>query len=344
MKIYILFIFYVVLLSSKAFCDLQHSTVEPNGDQVRTFKINSTVNEQDPHYLEYQKYFHQFNPVVPFPYSVIEDHFTYKGQTIYTRLYHTGEWGLRITPTKRHKVEKHFIMAGDSNMFGVGLEDHQTLAAQIAQQSTHYYPINLGLGGTSPNSVLFFLQKIGIDQIIKERKKGIMIYDFHYYLFERIIGAKSFIEWSPQAPRFELVGEQMVYQGIFGDYWRSKLYLLLNSLPFGKTLFPNLPQIHNAHIEFAAKLFKAMKKEYLNKSDPSNRFLITLNPRFIDDPIKVEHIEYFKNCLKKEGVEFMSFDPSERTYMPQIEHEFHLSAEAQKHYGQLIFKKVLANQ
>lgn len=309
------------------------------GGNDRFYEIEFLLKENDPETNFYRTYYGQGNPFIPYPFCIMKDTVKQDGKTIYSETYHTGVYGLRQTPNKNPEAPNHLIMSGDSNMFGIGVADDQTLPARIGLKSSTHTAYNLGLAGTGPNSALYFLQYFDLSKLIGNKKKGIFLYDFHYYLFERVIGSKAYMAWSVNPPRYALENGEVVYKGPFSKYWITKFYQFLNSLPYNTTLFPNLPRIGKDHIEFSAKVLAQMKKEYLRQTDKDNRFIISINPKY-DNFESQKNVRYFMECLKKEKIEFISFEPSEILDLPQIVGEGHFDHTAHENYSKMLLKKL----
>lgn len=309
------------------------------GGNERHYELEFKLIENDSDIKFYRTYFWQANPFIPYPYSILKDTVTHNGKTIYSRIYRTGFYGLRITPNINSSAPSHLIMSGDSNMFGIGVSDEETLPARMGIKLKNHIVHNLGLAGTGPNSVLYLLQNFDLSKVIGKKTKGVFIYDFHYYLFERVIGSKAFMAWSVTPPRYAFENGAIVYKGRFSDYWVTSFYQLLNKLPYNTILFPNLPRISKEHIQLTAKVFAQMKIEYLKQTDPKNRFVISLNPKY-DSPEIKQNFDYFMECLKKEKIDYITFTSSEILDLPQITGEGHFNSVAHENYSQMLLKKL----
>ena len=92
-------------------------------------------------------------------------------------------------------AKKHFIVAGDSNVFGDGCRDEDTLAALLSKDLEDFYVYNWGLQGGGPHDSLYLIEFENALKLIKE-KEGIMAYNLFPFLFERAIGSKNYLKWS----------------------------------------------------------------------------------------------------------------------------------------------------
>lgn len=309
-----------------------------NNDNTRTI-VSSYPNQQ------LDEKFLQFNPFVPHHDTVMQDLITSKGKLLYSAVYHTGLYGFRKTATNE-KASSHVLLAGDSNVFGVGVQDDETLATQLSTLLPDKKIINLGLGGTGPNSLLYFLQHYSLTPLLSPSQHGLMIFDFHHHLIERVIGSKNFLGWFEKSPRYVLEGDKLIYAGPFNQYWLGKFYLFLNQLPWNHFLFPNLPRISHSHLVLTSKVLAQIKTEYLRQTNPQNRFIVTFNPAYgAKSPTQQKQLKQLQKLLQQEKVEFVTFENEERKPLPLIPGENHLTPEAHQNYAHMLLKKLnLANQ
>lgn len=308
-----------------------HQNVIHSETQIRTVISTFPDTPFDPK-------FQQINPFVLHADTTISDELREKEKTIYKTLYHTGVFGFRKTK-KATNPQSHLLLAGDSNMFGIGVSDEETLASQLAEKLSSVDVSNMGLVGVGPNSHLYFLQNYSLAPIIGETKKGIMIYDFHHHLFDRVAGSKIFISWSKAAPRYALEDGQLVYKGIFEDYLPAKFYYFLNKLPWHEKLFPNLPRLNHDHILLTAKVLKEIKTHYLRQTEQQNRFVVSFNPAYGDEKFQ-GHLKELQTLLKAEGIDTLDFEAKEKLPLPRIHGEVHQSALAHRNYASMLMKKL----
>ncbi len=302
-------------------------------DKSRTVTVMYPDTPSDPNYLH-------FNPFVFHDDAVVYDQmiFLSSQKKIYSTVYHTGKFGFRKTQTSA-SAKEHLILAGDSNMFGVGVADEETLPSRFAQMLPAKQVINMGLGGEGPSSLLYFLENYKLDPLLEKNRKGIMIYDFHHHLFDRVIGSKVFLSWSKQAPRYILEEGKVRYAGFFEDYWLARFYLFLNKLPYNEILFPNLPRINHEHIVLTAKVLAEIKKHYLAQTSPENRFIVSFNPAYTARQA-ARHLQDLRQELEKEKIEMVVFSKEEIKPLPIIAGEYHQSAQAHLNYSEMLNAKL----
>ena len=268
----------------------------------------------------------------------VEEEVHYRGKKVYSVTYNTIHYGFRKTKTNENAKE-HLILGGDSNMFGMGVEDNETLPSLVALKNPDKKIVNLGLVGQGPNAHLFFLQNYSLEPLIGKTKKGIMIYDFHYHLIERVIGSKQYVVITRKSPRYVLKNDRVIFAGKFDEAFSTKFYLLLSKLPWSDKLFPNLPQINHDHLVLVAKIFAEMKKVYLNQTDSSNRFIVSFNPAYFTDS-QMTHIKDLQALLRDEQIEFITFNRNEIKPLPVIDGDSHQTSMAHFNYSIMLMERL----
>ena len=138
MKIlWILLILFSYTLFSSEIVIHEVTRVLPDGKK-RTYRSEYPFQKSSKHIKFYRKHFKQANSLIPYPFTLLTDTMVHKnGELIYKSRYQTLDMGIRKTPDSNHAASKHVVFSGDSNMFGVGSEDHQTLPNQFEMN----YPI-----------------------------------------------------------------------------------------------------------------------------------------------------------------------------------------------------------
>lgn len=308
-----------------------HKNVIRSEIQIRT--VISTFPDQT-----FDSHFQQINPFVLQSDTTIEDELKEKEKIVYKVIYHTEKYGFRKTP-KPSLTDTHLILGGDSNMFGIGVQDEETLPSRLAEKLSSVIVLNAGLVGVGPNSLLYFLQNYSLAPLLGEKKKGLMIYDFHHHLFDRVAGSKIFLSWSKEAPRYALEDGRLVYKGVFEEYLPARFYLFLNKLPWHEKLFPNLPRLTDDHILLTARVLKEIKDQYLNQTERGNRFIVSFNPAYQNEKFQ-EHVTKLQQTLKGAGIETITFNTNEILPLPVIPGEVHQSALAHKNYAEMLLKKL----
>lgn len=339
-------IFILIAFSSHAESD---SIVKDTGRFNR--KIELTPSSQiSPNNELYLKWRSEINPFAKYAFSSIKDHaYQYNGEQIYKATYTTEDLGLRVVPEVKKNLPKHLIISGDSNTFGVGCNDNETLPYYLSKKFTNHTLINFGLGGAGPNSTLRFMELFEVQKYAPENfQHGAFILDFHYFVIQRIVGTKSFVNWADTTPQYTLNSEGIpVYRGPFSKSWITLFYKILNLIPYNETLFPDLPRIGDAHFELTAKIILEIKKKYLAQTSPDNKFIVVFNPEFKYSAPEISNksittitAKQLIKKLKKYNIEFVRFKPEEVLDLTHFEIDGHFTPEGHKAYAEMLYEKL----
>ncbi len=309
-----------------------------------------------PHTKLYERWHREINPFISSPYLTMYDKTTDNdNQIIYAQNYHTEDYGLRIIPSARKDLPQHLIVSGDSNVFGVGCADNETLPYFLSREFPEYSVVNFGLGGTAANSQLRFLDIFTLKEMFPvSYKKGIFIYDFHDFHIQRMIGSKSFLEWGDMTPKYALNSNDIpVYSGPWSESWQKKFYSFLNIFPQSDRLFPDLPRIGDRHIDLSARIILALKNKYLEQTSKDNKFIVFINPEgrrirypgIISNWPKDDTFSVNKEMAKKLRelkIDVVDFEDEEVLDLPKYRFDGHFMGEAQRNYAKMVAVKIRA--
>lgn len=261
-----------------------------------------------------------------------------RNQLIFDQYYETAQYALRVVPeTLYSKTPKsHFIVAGDSNTFGIGVDIKDTLPVLLSKHFPDSHPYNFGIRGGAPNNTMAFMEFFPWDKLIKE-KKGIFIYSYYDYLIERVIGFKSYIEWSKgTSPYYKLNDEGVAtYQGNFNQRFLTKIFDQINSIKWLSDLLPILPRPSYSHSILLGKIFLKMHNEY-KKKFPEGQFYVAINYNF--HPSEPGRLEELEVELTKNRVPFVIVPQVTMHDFKYLFKDFHLNPEGHKLEADLILK------
>ncbi|MBC7713480.1 MAG: hypothetical protein H7177_09080 [Rhizobacter sp.] len=292
-------------------------------------------------YVEYENLMSAIGYTAP-PYSQFNHIKKINDKLVYDVNYNIGMLGFRTIPDNllNKGAPFHFIIAGDSNTFSEGCSDKDSIAAQLSPLLKNYYVYNLGQRGAGPHNMLALMKNYPFEDLIKE-KNGIFLYNFFpTYMFERVIGSKSYSGWDHgRSPYYDLDRNgKLIRNGYFKDRtFTSIFYNFLNSFKWLNKLIPNLPRINDHHIEIVTKIFLEMKKEYLFKF-PSGKFYIIINNSY--QAATHESLGLIKN-LKKYKLDYIEvpFNPDfEKGYILK---DLHLNKKGQATQTKFIAQEIL---
>lgn len=263
------------------------------------------------------------------------------GTQIYKKQYRTDKF-IRYTPQPLGSKKEHFIIAGDSNIFGIGSNDEETLSAQLARVFPNKKIYNLGISGSGPNTQLRLLDQLNLvrDYDIKEAK-GLMIYDFNFYLIERITGSVHCIEWCKIFPFYQIdENQKLISKGTIEDHWSGQLYLFMKAIPYSGSLFPNFPKMGHDHLKLTVRILESIKRKYLDQTDTNNEFIVSINPNAYSttEPI---FFNQFIQLLKERNIKVITFPDTTLNYYNE---DGHVSPAGHKIYADALRDKLkLAN-
>lgn len=248
----------------------------------------------------------------------------------FNNFYTTGEFDFRVVPPEllNQKAPQFLILAGDSNVFGDGLTDHETLPVLLSKALPSFYIYNFGIRGGGPHDSLHLLQTKNYQHLIKQAR-GVFIYNFYPYLFERVIGAKNYLKWSKKESPYYDFNEsgELVYRGTFSDrQWITSIYKFIIAHPWVDRWLPIFPQIHSWHIKLTAAIFSEMKKKVL-ADFPHSKFIVVLNNSYSQEPWHLWQNKELKNHLQKYQVDCVETPAIEKFREKFIFSDGHINAD-----------------
>ena len=158
---------------------------------------------------------------------------TFNGQPVYSQTYTFDRDGARTTPAAPTGSDVYLFL-GDSFMFGQGLKDEESLAAQFARATGNTVrAVNFGVPGNAPNHLVRAFEAGLLDGFIGQPVKAVIVWIIPAQL-ARTTGDGS---WLYNSPRYELRDGALVHTGSFEGYrWSHPLaglkYLLGQSFAF----------------------------------------------------------------------------------------------------------------
>lgn len=141
-------------------------------------------------------------------------------ETVYRRTYHFDDTAARVTP-KGPAGSDTYLFLGDSFIFGQGLLDDESLAAQFAKVNDYKVrAINLGVPGYGPNHLVRALEAGLLDRYVGQSVKAVVSWIIPAHL-ARVTGDGS---WLGSSPRYELENGVLRHTGSFNEYrWTHPL-------------------------------------------------------------------------------------------------------------------------
>jgi len=283
-----------------------------------------------------------YNPLTFYEGAIIKDELYMKSNNslIYSANYQIGPFGMRkIKNESTNSKLPHLIFAGDSNVFGIGMNDHQLFSSLV--QSTlikENYVINLGMPGSFLNHFLYFQENIGLDKLLKRleaNSNGVLVYQVQHYLLERLVGSKEFVKWGEDSPWYEEVNGKLTFKGQFKDRFLTKVYKWISSIETLNKLIPNLPRIDEDEIYLAVKFLKEIEANYHKQTKPTNKFYVLLNPQ----GLYLNELEKWKQMVsifKKSNLNLMIIEFKDKQNLKTIPYDGHFSENSHKYLADKI--------
>jgi len=154
------------------------------------------------------------------PDSAVRARETWGDQTIFDVTYHMNKDATRVTPPAPAGADTYLFM-GDSFVFGQGLPDDQTLAAQFARLNDFKVrTVNLSALGYAPNQLVRAIEIGRLDSLVGQPVKAVITWIIPGHLW-RVFGDGP---WLGSSPRYIVEDGKPVYTGSFDRHrWLSPL-------------------------------------------------------------------------------------------------------------------------
>jgi hypothetical protein len=156
----------------------------------------------------------------PLPNTEVVATATFGPELIYRHTYHFDGSAARVTPAGPAGGDTYLFL-GDSFVFGQGLVDDQSLAAQFARVNDYEVrTVNLGVPGYGPNHLVRAFEAGLLDRYADQSVKAVVSWIIPAHL-ARVTGDGS---WLGTSPRYALENGVLRHTGTFNEYrWRHPL-------------------------------------------------------------------------------------------------------------------------
>ena len=194
------------------------------------------------------------------------------------------------------------IFFGDSQTFGEGLNDKDTIPAIFQTNTSSYRVYNYAYKGYGPHQMLKKLETHSLSNEIAE-KKGVAFFQYFDFHMQRVIGSMSYISWAGGgAPYYGISAEdQLEYLGSFatGRFFRTLLYWLLSKSAIANYYQVDLPkQITQQHFDLFCRVLEKSRSIFLAQY-PGSRFVVIVGMT------NSETDTIIQECLTKNDIEYI---------------------------------------
>ncbi len=223
-------------------------------------------------------------------------------------LAHMNEFGHRqCSVDDPERRSKFAMMFGCSIVYGLGLNDNQTIPSRFGELATDYVPYNMALPGWGPAQMLLSIQRLPLTEEVSQRE-GIAVYVFWPGHIRRLTGALLCVaRWTSDFPYYDL-GEDdaLMYRGSYRQNHptRTKIYswIVNHSQLLGGGGFDWPLRVHPEDCKKTAVVILESKKEFL-KRFPRGRFLVM--PYFAAELPEKSGLAHIKEWLDKYQIEYV---------------------------------------
>jgi hypothetical protein len=197
------------------------------------------------------------------------------------------------------------LFFGCSIGFGFGLEDDQTLAYQVQEQSKNTNSYNFCISATGTNHMLAQFQYRDLSKQVAE-KDGCGYYIFFWDHIYRAIGTMHrYTEWLHLAPYYEMKDGKLVRNKSFKDgrAFISGMYERLYQTNIVKYFEADLPlKLNESHFDLVSEMVLETKKEY-EKQFGNDKFYLVFYPNYV--AYTPEEMRIFQSYLTKKKIKFI---------------------------------------
>lgn len=245
--------------------------------------------------------------------------------------------GMRVCPNSADSSNSYAIFLGCSFVYGVGVNDNETLPYMFNHFSDNKYNVlNYAVGGYGTHQALATVEtKIVNDTSIANSHNSVAIY---YFLFDHVRRAAGYSLWDYNGPLYEIVSDSLVYTGPFhksSSYIQQKLFWMWRKSYLYRNVFdPNRGGASDYDIRRALLMIGKMD-ELLRKRNLD--FVVIFHKSNSPDGLE----EY----LKEKGIRFFrvedviqGFETKSAEY--RIENDGHPNALFNKVLGEYLAKNI----
>jgi hypothetical protein len=242
--------------------------------------------------------------------SVVARHRRFVGDTpIYDVTYETDEHGRRRTPVSGDTPRTSFLLFfGDSNTFGEGLAQTETLPYYAGTLAPTFRPYNYGVSGYGPSHVLALARRRRIAREVGERD-GYAVFFLIPAHIARVVGSSRVsTTWGRHFPSYELSAEGRLVDR--GDFVHGRPLVTLAYFFWGQSNLAAYfgvdlpPRYTTRHYELMAKILGESRR-VLAEQLRLRGFFVILGQAYNAAQVRVIH--QAREALTREGVTCLDY-------------------------------------
>ncbi|MCC6487772.1 MAG: hypothetical protein IT364_09750 [Candidatus Hydrogenedentes bacterium] len=289
---------------------------------------------------------HGYDPYLgykPFPDHESMVTLTWNGERVSSVTYTFDRYGRRVVPGGEPDAArtKSILVFGCSFVQGSGVENDETLPAQIAAEAPSYAVYNYGYGGYGTQHMLAQLEKPALPEEL-EAPADIALYVFIPAHIRRCYGSMTVMNrWGSYFPCYGVHGDSVLREGNFREAqpWRLWWFRVLGHEQIMKRYNMDVPlRITDAQVRYTAALIVAARNRFKDRFG-SDRFQVVIWPRHPRDETPGTRIIPF---LQAEGVHVLNYWDAPEAGDPRflIPHDLHPAAFAHESIARRICEDI----
>jgi hypothetical protein len=258
------------------------------------------------------KKYYLLDPVLgyrPAPEAIARHTEFFGRQQVYSVTYKIDPLGRRETPVNGERHRSRFLLfLGDSNIFGEGLTETETLPFWAGELAPAYYPYNYAFSGWGPAQMLDLLKTRDLKSQL-EQSEGYAIFFFIDDHISRVVGSSRVAAgWGRDFSLYTIGPDGgLVREGSFvtARPFRTFLYYLVNS--------SNVAHYYNVVLgrhysdddyRLTAQIMRE-SQDILAKEFKLEGFYVVISPAFDERQVRI--YRRFMLALQRVGVKYLDF-------------------------------------
>lgn len=238
------------------------------------------------------------------------------------------------TPLLNVVSDHSYFFYGGSYMFGMGLNDIDTLPAQFQALKANANVYNLGISGWGIHQLLYLIQQGKLDSYFNQNSNNTVIYGLmrhHIHRANHDLSALSHVPWNHSTPTYRFNDEgSVIYLGPYRQAYPTLSYL-------GETL--NRSTAIRKLLSFTAQYnYEEKEKLFCGIIQSISIELKKRNINFVTFSYNdLQYVDSLKNCLQRNG-QYISL--GDKAYVENRKYRLH----DRDHHPSALFNKFLAEK
>ncbi len=229
-----------------------------------------------------------------------------KGHTNFNVQYSIDGFGRRITKDADVSSQtKSLLLFGSSDLFGYGVNDDETLAFYLADQTKTFEVVNYGVDLWGPGNVMKFIQSPNFSHELKHRE-ALAIYYFNYHHLTRLIGSLNLYRympsWPASLPYFKIENDVLLQDRMLSSRSTDPIFRFFSRSFLLNWLDVDYPtELCTSDLELFTEVIHQMGRSLKEKLNSAN-LIVLFQP---DSPKALTQI--LIALLKEKGIESLNY-------------------------------------